>query len=518
MSSQYRVPVAGSPTALAVTPLRVLMLVLVLVGCKKKHHEAAEPDVRLAPPTVALPALACDAPLEGRGECARDADCGGSTCVLDPATATRDRESPALSCGGKIGGLAARERCSAGDACESGLCGLAGVCLAPCAGNEDCATGELCRPLEVRLEEGLAPVRACTRIAALPDDVRIAEPAHIAALEGDEVGTVQTPAGRGTSIIYLKAECEAQPILVTLHSRPNGQELFDFEKAFIDNQVALNPVVPSGRTPLLSMLVPNNPAVEAAPQGYELGVFVDRTSSAELVVASRDAQRKILDLSLFYVGGGESSVAGGFHPGAAPVADMISRLRSGYAALGLELGAVREYDVTGALREELRVIETEDVLDDQGNAIDVELVGLDRLFQLSAGVDDSGINLFLVSDMDFILGVSGGIPGALGVHGTPTSGVAVALDAAGDRAVAVVMHEIGHQMGLFHTSELDGRRVEPLGDTPGCGAERDSDGDGLLDPSECQGAGADNLMFWAGSGTKLSAQQREVLSRSLILR
>jgi hypothetical protein len=506
-------------------PGRALLLVLVLgVACKKEPkdgHGPGEPDERLGLPTLALPALACDAPLEGRGECARDADCGNAACVLDPATATRDRQSPALSCGARVGTLAERERCSAGDACESGLCGLGGVCLAPCADSSDCKKGQVCRPLETRLAEGLAKVNACTRVAALPADVRIAEPTHVAALQGEAIGTVQARGSAGgTSLIYLKTECEAQPILFSLHARPDREELFDFEKAFVNGQTALNPVAPSGRTPLLSMLVPNNPAVEAAPQGYELGVFVDRNSSAELVVASRDAQRSILDLNLFYVGGGESSIAGGFHPGDAAVATMISELRSGYAAIGLELGAVREYDVTGALREELSVIETRDVLDDQGNPIDVELLGLDQLFQLSAGLDDGGINLFLVSDMGFILGVSGGIPGALGVHGTPTSGVAVALDTNGngDRFVATAMHEISHQMGLFHTSELDGRVFEPLGDTASCGKGRDRDGDGLLYPSECDGAGADNLMFWAGSGSALSDQQREVLQRSLILR
>jgi hypothetical protein len=493
------------------------VLVLGLVGCKKEPRDGASDD-RLSPPTVSLPALACDAPLVGRGECGRDADCGSAACVLDPGTPARDRESPALSCGAKVGVLAERERCEAGEACDSGLCGLAGVCLKPCAASGDCARGQVCRPLEARVDAGLAPVRACARVAALPDDVRIAAATHIPALEGETVGTLETQGSAGTSLIYLKAACEAQPILLSLRARPGGQELFDFEKAFVDGQVALNPVVPNSASPLLSMLVPNNPAVDAAPQGYELGVFVDRDSSAELVVASRDAQRKLLDLNVFYVGGGESEVPGGFHPGAEPVAQMITQLESGYAALGLELGAVREYDVTGALREELSVIENEEVLDEAGSPVDVALVGLERLFQLSAGVDDTGINLFLVSDMGFILGVSGGIPGALGVHGTPTSGVAVALDTVGDRAVVTVMHEVGHQMGLFHTSEFDGLVIEPLGDTPSCGIDRDADGDGLLYPSECQGRGADNLMFWAGSGTKLSAQQREVLSRSLILR
>jgi hypothetical protein len=82
----------------------------------------------------------------------------------------------------------------------------------------------------------------------------------------------------------------------------------------------------------------------------------------------------------------------------------------------------------------------------------------------------------------------------------------------------VLMHEISHQMGLFHTSELNGAVIEPLSDTAACHPERDANGDGQLEPAECKGAGADNLMFWAGVGYELSAQQREILQRSLILR
>jgi hypothetical protein len=495
--------------------LHVLVLILALPACQK-HHDSAEPDLRLPLPALTLPSLGCDAPLESRGECARDDDCGGASCVLAAAAPTQDRESPALSCGAKVGTLAERERCDVREDCESGLCGLAGVCLAPCGEAADCRKGQVCRTLEARVSAGLAPLRACTRAIALPRDVSLAKPQHIAALKAEDVGTVKTSGGLGTSLVYLKSGCEAQPILVTLHARADDQELFDFTKV-LNGQVALNPSVPGGRTPLLSILVPNNPAVTAAAQGYELGVFVDRDTSADLVVASRDEARSTLDLNLFFVGGGDSVLSGGFHPGDPHVEAIFAELHARYADIGITLGQLREYDVTGALRDELSVIENHDVLDDQGNPVDIELVGLDRLFQLSAGVDDGGINIFLVSDMGLVLGVSGGIPGALGVHGTVTSGVAVALDTQ-DQPVGTLMHEISHQMGLFHTSELDGSVVEPLGDTPACRIEHDANGDGVLYPDECEGAGADNLMFWAGVGSHLSAQQREVLHHSLILR
>jgi hypothetical protein len=497
---------------------RVLLLALLLGACKKDRsaEPTPDPDVRLPLPELALPALHCEAELAVRGECARDQDCGAAACVLDPATSTRDRESPALSCGAAVGTLSERERCSAGDECESGLCALAGVCLAPCAGASDCEPGQVCRPIEARIDEGLAPVRACTRAIALPADVALGKPSRVPALSPETVGTVTSSGGTGTSIVYLKAECEAQPIVWSLHARPDGQELFSLEK-LLEGKISPNPVAPTSQTPLLTVLVPNNPAVDAASQGYELGILVDRDTSADVVVASRADAGSVLDLNVFYVGGGEMEVPGGYRPGDERVAAMFDELGERYAEIGITLGQRREYDVTGALREELSVLDTEEVLDELGNVVDITLDGLERLFELSAGVDDGGINIFLVSDMDFILGVSGGIPGALGVHGTVTSGVAVALDST-EAPVSVLMHEISHQMGLYHTSELDGRLVEPLGDTPACLRDRDGDANGVLAPSECRGAGAENLMFWAGTGSELSAMQREVLKRSLILR
>ena len=79
-------------------------------------------------------------------------------------------------------------------------------------------------------------------------------------------------------------------------------------------------------------------------------------------------------------------------------------------------------------------------------------------------------------------------------------------------------HEIAHHLGLFHTSERDGTVLEPLGDTGECRIEQDANRDGTLQASECTGNGADNLMFWDGSGSKLSSEQVQVMQRALILR
>ena len=69
-----------------------------------------------------------------------------------------------------------------------------------------------------------------------------------------------------------------------------------------------------------------------------------------------------------------------------------------------------------------------------------------------------------------VWGISLGAPGAAVRTGTPMSGVALNVDAA-YTAVAdgyTLVHELGHFLGLFHTTELDGLSADTLDDTPEC--------------------------------------------------
>ncbi len=420
-----------------------------------------------------------------------------------------------LRCGAVLGESKARERCVEAQDCESGLCGLSDVCLSPCAKSSDCFKGQLCMPVEARWFDTLQPVQACARVFAFSDDVALSRRPR-ASLPATEVSTLQTGALAGDSLVFLKTDCGASAEIRQLRTSKSQSLLFDLG-TLLSGRGAPNPVVNSGG--LLPFLVPNNPQIAGSPEGYSFDVSLDVASEVELVTATRKGQHAILDFNVFLVGGGEEGGPTGLHPGSNEVRDLMQRLDARFQAIGLRVGAVREHDVTGSLRDELGVIETRRINDASGNLVDLEIDGLDQLFQLSAGLDDGGVSLFLLSDMGDLLGISGGIPGAIGAHGTSMSGVAVAVDAVGlDRLDAVIQHELGHQLGLFHTSELNGFVIDPLSDTPACELDRDLDGDFVLSASECRNAGADNLMFWAGSGSELSPQQIELLRRSPVLR
>lgn len=120
-----------------------------------------------------------------------------------------------------------------------------------------------------------------------------------------------------------------------------------------------------------------------------------------------------------------------------------------------------------------------------------------------------------------VFGSSGGIPIPIasgGAHGgVAVSAAALALDRrTGTIAIA---HELGHALGLLHTSEPSGRAHDHLTSTPECTSARDRDGSGTVLPEECSGAGAENLMFWAlGSATPtLTSEQNAILNRSPLL-
>jgi hypothetical protein len=83
-----------------------------------------------------------------------------------------------------------------------------------------------------------------------------------------------------------------------------------------------------------------------------------------------------------------------------------------------------------------------------------------------------------------------------------------------------MVHEAEHYLGLFHTSERDGRSHDPLLDTSECRPSRDRDGDGIVTGEECGGAGAENVMFWESRGarTNLSREQIWVIQRNPSIR
>jgi hypothetical protein len=130
----------------------------------------------------------------------------------------------------------------------------------------------------------------------------------------------------------------------------------------------------------------------------------------------------------------------------------------------------------------------------------LELANIGELLRL--GKYDSGINLFFVRNLSPV-GVQAYSPnpGPAGLGGTPRSGIVIGLDTLCYRSwrqlARLTTHEIARYMGLFPNVEIGGQL------------------DGIDDSDTL----SNNLMFFSElGGTSLSPGQRDILSRSPVLR
>ena len=153
---------------------------------------------------------------------------------------------------------------------------------------------------------------------------------------------------------------------------------------------------------------------------------------------------------------------------------------------------------------------------------------------VSQGVTE-GVNLFFIEDYSDSehLGNAAGIPGSMGIANS-WNGVLISLTAhasgttlASQLLGETAAHEMGHQLGLFHTTESGGTVFDILTDTAEClNSTKDFNNNGKMSAEECEGYGGENLMFWTAWNTSsrsagkkqetLSSHQQHVLKYSPI--
>jgi hypothetical protein len=140
---------------------------------------------------------------------------------------------------------------------------------------------------------------------------------------------------------------------------------------------------------------------------------------------------------------------------------------------------------------------------------------------VSQGVNGA-VNLFFIKDFSSsgILGIAAGMPGSMGIANS-WNGVLIGLmaHASGSTLNSQLLgetaaHEMGHQLGLFHTTEMGGTVFDILTDTQECSNSRDNDSDGKMSAEECEDYGGDNLMFWTAwsSSSRSAGKKQETLS------
>lgn len=157
---------------------------------------------------------------------------------------------------------------------------------------------------------------------------------------------------------------------------------------------------------------------------------------------------------------------------------------------------------------------------------DDDLSEFNALLRQSAPPTKRVISVFLVQEISnssaggsTVLGLSAGPPGTAGLPGTSKSGLvvgAIDLMSAPEDVAKILTHELGHYVGLYHTTEKRGDAHDLFVDTPEC--RHDGDGNGVMNSHECLSeGGASNVMWWTlkkGVDRPLSEEQAWLLQHS----
>ena len=138
-------------------------------------------------------------------------------------------------------------------------------------------------------------------------------------------------------------------------------------------------------------------------------------------------------------------------------------------------------------------------------------------------LNPNAINFYIVNSVFLgpgaaAFGASMGIPGASGASTGFGSGVVISAETHRKNGSLdtnefwlTCAHEMGHWLGLNHTTEDGGLAHDSIADTPECPPTADADQNGSLSVEECAAFDGNYLMFWAGAGPILSGDQSIVL-------
>ena len=441
--------------------------------------------------------------------CVREADCGaGDACQLVVvgtalfATECRPEVTGGAALGEPCAVPTSAVGCPPGPSgptfCRTGLC-IAGVCSEICEGAADCPGSYQCTDLR---KIALGDVGAFT--GCLPDPLVATDAETVGALAlgffaPSPPFTVTAPAEAvSMTLVTSDIGSDRTATLVDL-SAPSGFVLWDLlgfaggfpqpllQLPFWELSVATLP-----STPALQMCDGDYTArftADGAVDGVALNRIFKTATGAPLGGGT-------LDVNLWFVGSTASPNAASA-PGDPAFQAELAYAEAILLQAGISFGSVTYADLTGPTADALQII-------DSAVGFDSELA---QLFQLSSMAPDDDLNVFFVASIDDpmtgpLLGLPGGIPGPPGFLGSTHSGVAISLALFPMLAGALgqdIAHETAHYLGLQHTTEPDGSTFEAIPDTGVCDLSHDGDGDGVVTPTECIGAGAENLMFWTAS-------------------
>jgi len=442
----------------------------------------------------------CHAATRQLGDaCSSEVDCAaGLACEID-GTATDTQGRLAASCVAQNAGRPAGDACLHDGDCRNGTCAL-GHCIDLCAETRDCGAGTACA-LIPRVEAAGAMFAGCLQArGSLTFPLPVHGPTDFVALPIP--GPLDGSLGARSVAVTFAVEDPTQAVGATLVTAPDGSPVVT-QQRYGDPVHYTDPVRHQLALGQSVLAMPSSPDAPLQPGVYEmsvasqtaLGTPGSATPTATAVLKLDSSV--ILDLHFYFLNFDEhpclESFGGQLDAATASTksffqSDYLGQLKSVFAHAGVALGTITYED-----------------LRNHPDLDGLNAANAGSLFAL--GAHGVGINVFFVRTLSPVgLQALGPAPGPAGLAGTPGSGIVIGADTLCYRSWADVArltaHELARYMGLYDNVEID-----------------DSDASPRRDPISDSDTSNANLMYFSElGGTELSPGQRDILSRSPVLR
>ncbi len=428
--------------------------------------------------------------LDDGSPCAVDINCKGGTC-LRAAEGYPEGYCTTLDCG-TVGCNA-----PAGQTAQCRTITQKTACYVDCNSDGECRSGYEC----IGADGGRG---YCAPPVAAPNNPTVSGDINVQCDSGGSSSRTITfdIAATTTSFAVVPFSESGSTVRPTRLRLPDGTSGADFNgnHAFLD----VNPFYIETAAPVFFPAAPQfSSIVEQGGGTYSLDVTVGSGNLCWYVL-QKSAPATRIAVNVYFVGtSGLNASNAGQHAGFSTMIDVFERI---YSNAGLQMDTLRLFDVSSSVAERYGVIRNlNDIFEVIKSANDPGTTLEENL-----SIDVFLINGFAVPEAPGLLGLSLGIPGVPGLHGSAGTALVFTAEYLGSNATQVgqtMAHEIGHFNGLRHTSEHGGTEWDAMQDTPEC-----SNPDrGQLCPD------APNLMFPFSLGTNqesVSAAQAATLRAS----
>lgn len=381
-------------------------------------------------------------------QCAAQINCKGATCI-------REQENEEANDVSFPDGYCTTRDCVAATDCNGdALCvtrGRSTTCLAKCATDGDCRKGYAC----VTTPDGQVCDSVIPQVA--PEETDVFE----IKCQSSKTTTFEIPQGSEGFYIGPFTRDGSKIIPQTLEE-PSGKTLN------IPNEYswfAINPEILGSLSPL-AFPGSDQAAFKNRFTGgtYKLTV---QTAASEwcyyTIPQAKEGTTLLLNVYLIGIDG----VTAGTAASNSNLEQVIANVASIYRKMGIRVEVANYIDAEKSVSDLYSTLR--DFNDIYNLVATSTATGTTKEDVLSVNV--FLINDFNISEAPGILGISTGIPGMAGLHGSSGSGLVFSAASLGsdNRQLGQTMaHEIGHYLGLRHTTEHSFLGHDPITDTPEC--------------------------------------------------